>query len=89
MLCLGSLDRVILQVLRLKLEKEGNSPKENYLSAPSATLPVSIRGKLRESSREQESAALAMHRLSADPQGCPASEGYQQLLITLRGAKDP
>lgn len=81
MLCLGSLDRITLQVLRLKLEKEDNSPKEHHLSAPSVTLPVSIRGKkkVRGGSTEQEAAALAMHRLSAAPQGCPTSEGYQQL----------
>lgn len=79
MLCLGSLDRITLQVLRLKLEKEDNNPKEDHLSAPSVTLPVSIRGKSKGEEREQEALALAVHRLSAAPQGCPASEGYQRL----------
>lgn len=79
MLRLGSLDRTTLQALRLKLEKEGNSPKEHYPSAPSVTLPVSIRGKSEGEKQRAGSCSISHAHVVCRPPGMPASEGYQQL----------
>lgn len=72
MLCLGSLDRITLQALRLKLEKEDNSPKEHHLSAPSVTLPVSIRGKSKGEEQRTGSCSVNHAQVVCSSPGMPS-----------------